>query len=317
MKYRCPQCGAVGKVEERWVPSAPDDEFNLVNHVVCFLDLVGQQTKLGGWERLPESNPTPDFIKALKQTVGTVMAFREMFQLYFDEAAKSIVPFGIVDSFPWQERQLIQRAQDCRLKTQQFGDTFVFYSPIPNSDGDVSMGAPFQLLFASCWAMVMSLAGKVPFRGAVSVGTGVELAENVFYGPALWDAYRHEREVAGYPRVVISPEAMRFFKGNAGFSESPPIDRYMKQMAVVCRSMLCMDTDGQLILDFLGRGVLDIVGAPRPDLTEAIEKAYSFVRSESQRFRACDENLALRYAWLQKYMEARLHLWGLQHLAKK
>ncbi len=296
--------------------SAVDDDAWVGHHVVCLIDLMGQQSKLAQWATIPSgSQPTSEFVKGLKQTVGTILGFQNMFEDYFCEVAKPSVLQAWVDSLPEDKRQIYQRYKYCHLSTQQFGDTFVFYSPVPNANGDVSMVAPFRILLACCWAMIVSLAAKVPFRGAVCVGVGMELAEHNFYGPALAEVHRLESEVAGYPRIIVSAEAARFAQGNAGFSEDATIEAFMEELAATCRSLLCHDVDDQVIVDFLGRGMFEVQGGAQPDIIAAIEKAYRFVRSEALRFQhSGDKKHAPRYAMLQEYMKSRLPIWGLSHL---
>jgi hypothetical protein len=297
--------------------TADDDVVWAGPHVVCLLDLVGQQTKLAGWEDLSRSGLTSETVVALKHTVGTVLGFKDMFQNYFQVTARSYIPADWIESLPQDIRAAYTRLKDCPLNTQQFGDTFLFYSRIPNSQGDVSMGASFQLLLACCWAMIVSLASKVPFRGAISVGAGIEIAEATIYGPVLADAHHIEQHVAGQPRIVVSQKSVRFFRGNTGFSENSHVDAFMKNMAARCRSLLCHDTDGQVIVDFLGQGVLDVLNGAKPDLVSGVEKAYRFARSEAARFRqAGDDKLSARYTALVEYMKSRLPIWGLKHLAE-
>ena len=163
--------------------------------------------------------------------------------------------------------------------------------------------------------MIVSLAGKVPSRGAVSIGTGMELETGSFYGPALAEAHRLESKVADYPRIVVSAETAEFAKGGGGFSSHGAIETIMNSLAATCRSLLCVDTDGQVIVDYLGEGMHSVLDGATPDMIQAIEAAYPFVCAEAVRFaEAKDAKHAERYAALRGYVESRLPIWGLEHL---
>ena len=159
--------------------------------------------------------------------------------------------------------------------------------------------------------MLSSLAEKkIPVRGAVTVGAGAVLEDGSFYGPALAEAHHLESEVAGYPRVVISDTARLFLDGSSSYSKDPEMDKIMKLLAGLCRTLICQDMDGCWIVDFLGQGMRKII-PPDPLRVEVLKNAYDFVRSEAERFRqARDIKLALRYHLLREYIESRLALWS-------
>lgn len=287
-------------------------------HVVCLIDVLGQKAKLAKWAQAPPSlQPTPEFMTAIEESAGTVLRVRQMFEEYFRLFAVPGVPAALIDSLPREKKDFFWRTRDCRLKTQQFSDSFVLYAPILNAHDDRSAIPLYGILTACCTAMTYSLASGFPLRGAVCIGMGLELAERNFYGPALGEAHYLESKVAEYPRIVVSAEATKFAQSSSGFSQDGAVNAVMRDLAVTCCSLLCEDADRRMIVDFLGKGACSLQGGAQPNVTPAIENAYRFVRAEALRFRqAGNEKLAPRYALLQKYMDARLPFWGLQHLAE-
>ena len=160
-------------------------------------------------------------------------------------------------------------------------------------------------------AMLMSLAAKIPLRGAVTIGAGVELEARDFYGPALAEAHHLEGEVADRPRIVVSDKVRGFLAEGQVYSHDAEICGWMQHMAGASRSLLCEDTDGRWIVDFLGKGIRGLVGTDS-QFPLAVRKTYEFVRSEAHRFRTeGPEKLALRYQILQEYVESRVCIWGL------
>jgi len=289
-----------------------NDGFYLMGyHVVCLIDVLGQKGKIRRWGDLPSNGQlTPDLIEALKQTVGVVLGFRDHFIEFFNLAATCTMPAKLA-SLPAKERERYRRFKDCKLNVQRFSDTFVFYSLVPNAYGDASVVPLYRALGACCMAMAASLSSKTPMRGAISIGPGMELEDRSFYGPALAEVHHLESEVAGYPRIVVSDAVRQFLAQGQVYSEDTEIDNLMQRMAATCRSLLCIDTDRHLIVDFLGRGMRDLLGSGT-HVPDAIRSAHEFVRAEAMRFRASGESkLASRYELLQQYMAPRLPIWGL------
>jgi hypothetical protein len=281
-------------------------------HVVCLIDVLGQKEKLARWADLPyQGEITPEFREALTQTAGTVLAFREQFMGFF----KMLDQISFADKLsgsPDAEQEQYHRCKDCTVNVQRFADTIVFSSLVPNAFRDASVTPLYRVLAACCYAMLWSLAARTPVRGGLSIGTGGELEDGGFYGPAAVEAYRLESVIAGHPRVVISDTVRQFLSEGWLYSKDPAIDMKMKTVAGLCRSLVGQDLDGKWIVDFLGQGMRELLGARTP-LVSAVKMAYEFVRSESMRLRRDgDTKLAPRYAALQQYMDSRLHLWSLE-----
>ena len=127
--------------------------------------------------------------------------------------------------------------------------------------------------------------------------------------------------MAGYPRVVVSPMVHEFLSEGQIYSNDPENNQIMSNIAKSCRPLLYQDVDGCWIVDFLGKGLRDLMCShgKTKDLTIdlILRAAYDFVRSEAVRFRTEDDaKLARRYHLLQNYFELRLPLWGLEACKK-
>ena len=289
------------------------DDLDIRYHVVCLIDILGQKQRFAGWSDIPDDfRPTPPFALALQQTVGAVLGFRDMFNDLFETFDKQRISDENLEQLDVEQRQAYERYRDCsRLKTQQFSDTFVFYSPLTNSSGDLTVTPLYRIFGACCISMLSSLIAKLPLRGAVAIGTGTELEDGNFYGPALAKAHSLESEVAAYPRIIVSKEAVSFMRHVQAHRGEYLLDA-MAEMAKVCESVVCMDTDNVPIVDFIGRAYQEIEGGEHRETIRAIETAYAFVMSERKRFdREGNDKLEERYQRLQKYIESRLNLWGL------
>jgi len=294
------------------VTNKQDDTTYFGYHVVCLIDVLGQKQKLAKWATLPEGGQiTPEFTQVLKQTVGTVLAFRKGFINFFEQATQCTMPDRFAALLN-EMRKRYRRSRECRVRVERFSDTFVFSAQIPNTYGDASITPLYRLLAASCMAMVWSLAAKTPVRGAITIGPGAELEDRSFYGPALAEAHSLESEIAGYPRVVVSSTVLEFLTEGLVYSTDREVAQFMRQMARTCRSFIWQDTDGRSIVDFLGKGMRELLPTDTAVVT-AVKKAYDFVRSEACRFHAEGEpKLEDRYSQLQRYIESRLPIWGIQ-----
>ena len=150
-------------------------------HVVCLIDVLGQKQKLAHWANLPDAGQiTPGFVQALKQTVGTVLRFREQFIKFFDQLRQCTIPEK-VGSLPKEQQEKFFRHKECKVEVERLSDTFVFYSLIPNSYGDASVTPVYRILATCAMAMLWSLAAKTPVRGAITIGAGAKLEDGWFY----------------------------------------------------------------------------------------------------------------------------------------
>jgi len=288
--------------------SGKDDLTFFGYHVACLIDVLGQKDQLAKWRELPDGGQTtPEFIQALKRTAGTVLGFRDHYLTFFDQFEQPTTPNGFA---PLSKDHLkkYQRAKECRVRVERFADTFVFSSQIANAYGDASTVPTYRILAACSMAMVVSLAARVPVRGAITVGMGAVLEDGSFYGPALAEAHSLESEVAAYPRVVVSPTVLEFLAGGGAYSQDPVVANIMGLFVNLCDSFICQDTDGYWIVDFLGEGTRRILS---PD-ADVVRLAYNFVRLEEKRFRDNKEReMEDRYHLLHEYIESRLPLWGI------
>ena len=284
-------------------------EFTVAYHAVCLIDVLGQKDNLAAWGDLPvDGQLLPKQVQALKKTSGTVLQLREWFEDFFHHAAQCTMP-DLLDALPQDKQRMYLRIKECTLNIQQFSDTFVFYAPLPTAHGDVTVVPLYRMLGACCLAMQLSLAARMPVRGAITIGAGMELDERNFYGPALAEVHHLESEVAQYPRIVVAAQVKRFLAKAKASRDDSILAQSMRQTAGVCESFLCDDTDGYQIVDFVGQGVRRVTGSDS-DMRSVAQRAHAFVHGEYERFQSeGNEKLQERYARLMRYMEQRLPLW--------
>ena len=136
-----------------------------------------------------------------------------------------------------------------------------------------------------------------------------EFFKGEIYGSVLRCAYLLEQHVAQYPRVVVGPQAMSFLQEIASGVGNTGVDRLNKSVAKDCLSAIAIDEDGTPFVDFLGDHVHNLLrGEQMP--VELVKQGYEFVKKEHERFKQSQNHkLALRYALLRRYYEARMGRW--------
>ena len=251
------------------------EEFNDLYHVVCLVDFLGQKERLAEWAKADPNN-TKVYFQAIKKAAGTVIAFQEIVDNFLAEFEKPSTFDSKIKALSPEKQEVFARYKNCRLGTQQFADTFVFYVPTVNSTGDVSAEGIYRILTASSMMMLTSLAGKVPLRGSICVGRGVELDDHNFYGPALAEAHYIEDKVAQWPRVIVSNSANGFIQALRKQNGSDDLSKIMRLIGDLCPAMICKNREGQLMVDFLGEGFHRIFKESSKELAAAVQKAYEF-----------------------------------------
>lgn len=291
--------------------SNPSGDLFLGTHVVCILDVLGQQSGLQRWAQLPPSGkPNAETFNAIKYTLGSILGLREMFETQFKILNTPQLPADQLESLCPATRDRFHRVRDCQLSSQQFSDTFVFYAPLHNDHGDILVTPLFRMLAACCLVFTAALSAKTPLRGAIAIGLGTEIEPGNFYGPALAEAHHLEAKVADYPRIILSEGAARFAAGNAGFSADEQVEAMTREMSEANRLLLCRAPDGPMMVDVIGPGIRHLQGA-KPAAESPVHDAYRFARQELARFtKLGDKKHAQRYEKLLAYMTEKLPCWG-------
>jgi hypothetical protein len=276
--------------------------YKLGQHLVAFLDVLGQRDKFKGLKR-PQSPQEEDEVKeVLRQTAGFVVELRTVFQTQFE-----VFEAGAPN---------VQRHTKEPLRPYfiGFSDSFVTSVPLREEGHElVPTVTVFSALSAACVVMLTSLANRHPLRGGIDVGFATEIGPGEIYGTALERAYLLECRIAKYPRLVIGDELWRYLNAALAHFESQttPVSKAITAIVKKTMQMIATDTDGQRVLDYLGSVVAENAGPDHGKLM--IQPAYNFVLAEGKRMLAKgDPELIGRYVLLRSYFESRLAAWGVE-----
>lgn len=158
-------------------------------------------------------------------------------------------------------------------------------------------------LLSGCAGVFLSaLSLGLICRGGIEAGIAGEFFKDEIYGPALYNAYRLESEVAQYPRIVVGPSLVEYIENETRRPPEDEASNLIRGMAHRCESWLCVDVDSVTILDYAGAAAREVF----PVLKGSIEQAIKFATDEGKRFRLeGNSKLAGRYALLLNYLNDR------------
>lgn len=281
---------------------------DVLNHFVCLIDLLGQQSHLERWEVVPEDDILPESMqRAIHQTAGAVHWFRGFFESTFAQFNVPTISAQELQRAPAMTRESYLRIRDSKLKSQQFADTFVFYAPAESALREATALPLLGIVAACSLSMICSLASGVPFRGAIAFGAGLELSERNFYGPSLAVAHRLESVEADYPRIVVSSQVIDWI--DRALIAPPPQSenlqlawKILTPTATLCRSLLRQDSDGMWIVDYAGAAARSFYKKLPLEVDVQIHAAHKFAIAERARLATCDK-LGPRYVKLCDYFE--------------
>jgi len=192
------------------------------------------------------------------------------------------------------------------LQFQRFSDGLVVFFSLR---GDIAKMGPFGarvLLLAAASAQLMTMLEGYLIRGGMEVDDGIELKQGELYGRALLGAYELEKNIAGYPRIVLGAGFMRLLQSYIESSGNPdPLLRVSAEMAKHCSGLVFKDNDGCAVVDFLSEELAAMFGEKRG---EVFVKMKEFIQDQMKKHRA-DGKIYPRLKTLCDYMDSRSVVW--------
>lgn len=277
------------------------------HYLVVFLDILGQRNILREINDLPMNDKEKEiFLDKIRKTIGKVDALRNAFQNFFD-TSNSYIPN--TDLAPPIYREEFISAQKSEAYYYGFSDSIIVAVPLMNNDENcTAINGVYSAFVATCGLGFIGLAATIALRGGLDVGIGTQIDGQEIYGPALERAYYIESTLAEYPRFVVGKELINYLLSVENQQCKTRQGEVAKSMAKFCREMIIRDTDGRLMLDFMGEKSKET--ADKSIDTEVVKRAHDFVVSQYNKYvKEENEQLASRYFRLLKYITARKRLW--------
>lgn len=272
----------------------------LRHNLVLFVDLLGQSTRLRELTRLPENQAEMDAtIGNLRETVGRVRGFRKGFNSFLESFEQSA---GILDRLPPQVVDRARQMRQSKVRMRGVSDSVIIDVSLAGEDNGVTaINGVYGTMVAIAGTFPEILSVGVPLRAGIDVGIGIDVEVGELYGPALERAYRLESKQAQWPRISVGDELIRYLDQMSQREVSSIEGRYAATMASGCRELICRDTDGTHIVDYLGPGMASIGMAARP---EAVQGVRDFANRMFAQL-STDSKLRERYERLAAYVESR------------
>lgn len=281
----------------------------LQHYLVVFIDVLGQREALRAIKNLPVNEQEFDkFTGDIKETLGKVIAVREMFTKFFKGANVNMPDVNLAS--PERQDDFIAPS-NFKMNFSGFSDSIIIRVPFGDDGSNeyfTAMNGVYHALAATGSLGLVALSRRIVLRAGLDVGIGTMIEDNEIYGPVLERAYYLESQLAEYPRFLIGDELERFLFHVSRQECKTKQGEIAKKQAVICIGMLAKDTDGRLMLDFLGGEFVELAD----DLTKEgiFIRALNFVTSQYLRFsKEKNHKLSARYYRLMQYMEEYKGLW--------
>lgn len=275
--------------------------------LVIFFDILGQRESLRKLRAIPRpGDDLTEFINHIKETFGRVDAVRGLFKTYFEQFRSAKVNQNLVVP---EKREQFKAALRMEVHLQTFSDTVVVGVPLANQDEScVALNGVHASLMCAGAALLTCLSAHTAARAGIDVGLTAKISGTEIYGPALERAVYLEK-LAEYPRLLVGEQAIEFLKSIADQSPKTIFGQLAKDNAGRCLKMITRDTDGRLMLDFLGQQMkADFNCAGHVEL---MRMAQAFVTSQLKHYQETgNEKLAKRFERLLKYFESRDSIWS-------
>jgi hypothetical protein len=288
-----------------------DESFITCNHVVAFVDILGQKSELSRFTTMPlieNEEQNDEFIAWVAETVGKVRSLRSTVE-------KNYNIFGDTNmrgsrNIPEQIRDQYNSLLTIPVGFKRFSDGMAFYISLQKHGERVYLNGVLSILASCSITLLEMLSSRIPIRGGIELGIGTEVDNDGLYGPAVAGAYCLESEVALYPRIVVGEELVRYLNSVEQWASGDLPDNIQDKgvylslsnsLANICKELIMIDCDGYPVVDMFSD--FSLRSGNRPMLLALSEKALDFAQSQAAEFaRKKNTKLTIRYQWLTQIL---------------
>ncbi len=213
------------------------DNLTFSYYLVVFIDILGQRETLRKIIDLPANEKEKaEFIRLIKESLGSVDFLREMFQSYFTAyAAEDTTDYNV----PPEYRELFLTSLKSEAYYYGISDSIIIAVPLTNkNDNCTAANGIFSALLATCGVGIGALSAKIAMRAGIDVGIATQIDDKEIYGPALERAYHLESRLAEYPRYIVGKELLAYLDWIKKQQSTSPLGRIAKEIAGVCQQMI-------------------------------------------------------------------------------
>lgn len=212
---------------------------------VAFLDVLGFAAMIEEYD----SNPQSNVLKLLKNALETAIA---------QATARADYSESLVQS--WGVKEFYEHFNDL-IDYRMFSDCFCVSLPYFDSQTDFTVQAASIIttirIFILC--LLSDERQLTLIRGGLATGSYYSDQHTIFSG-GLVDAYKIEKDIAKYPRVVVASSIVDRLKNNSPM---------LKQMLGLTKSLVLDTDDGCVFINPFGLN--DKIAIPLKDVVEGLE----------------------------------------------
>jgi hypothetical protein len=279
-------------------------------YLVVYIDLLVQANELQEIRRVPITDDEKHATEqVLQRTAWRVHMIRQCFNDLVADHRTQVYEERLA-ALPEAARESYKRVREFEIRQIGFSDSFAISVPLHDASPEGLARAAWEVwlvLVGTAAICLLAMAQKIPLRGGITVGTGVDLFKNEAYGAALVDAHRLESTVAEYNRVVVGADLLDYLNALKGLSPDNPFHGMAREQAAKCFDLICLAADDKLpMLHMLSREVLALPSHDHTGTWEGLRApARTWVEAEAHRFvEQRDYKLASRYHRLLAYFDA-------------
>jgi len=290
--------------------SSNNNDLIFQEYLIIFFDLLGQREALRKITGIPVLESEKDqFLELARKSVGKVLMLRRAFKSYFEVITSHMPNTDLVAP---EHRQEFIESQKINLHYYGLSDAIVIAVPLMNENENCTpMNGIFAALTATCGIALLALSLKLPARAGIDVGVGVQIEDQDIYGPGLERAVRIEAELAEYPRLVVGQELHAYLSSVEKQKSQTLLGEIASDLARRCRKLMVQDTDGRIILDYLGKNIRDIF--ENQIEKEIVQNAWNYINEQHiTHIKEGNDRLSSRYFRMIQYFKSRLDSWDIK-----
>lgn len=285
------------------------------HYIVAYIDVLGQRDKLAKLEELLDKRAKGEsLVEANRQTIDVIKQLRNDCTKFWEKQSRSASKKQWYRNFTEEQKAQFKKLRYGDIKFRYISDGIIIYAPLAMAEGEQRVQDILSIVSGAAFLILRSLAYNIAIRGAVELGWATkiegwpkkkEYAD--IYGPILARTHYIEDQIAKYPRIVVGERLIKYLKLRLQLyieETDNPQERFNKICTEQCRLLICEDTDGQFIVDFLGEYMQKDINLS--DAKSLVSLGYQFVNQEYLRYKeARDSKMAFRYDYLMSYFLRR------------
>lgn len=275
-------------------------------HLVAFIDLLGQSTKLKKFNTIKWWEQSDEVFHLIKETYGNVLHFREEFSEFIDNYAKPSTEEDLGQKIPSHFKETWDEISDNKITYKYISDSIIISLPLEIHKGVIPLRSIMGVLGGCAASMLFTQKRGIFFRGGIDVGPCIyDPNLHDLYGSALNEAFIYEKK-ADYPRIIVGKFLMNYLD-SCTKNTDPTLHEVNSRLANSCLSVISEDTDGQYIIDYLGAGFKDLTSLA--DLPFFIKSAVKSIEANIELYKD-DTKIRSKYERLKEYYKAKVDVWG-------